>query len=222
MRLFLILIFLFTSALTVYSQQQQQRPFEGIITYVVKTDLKQPDHPYNKFYAQKYGDTLTVYFHKNGSERREYQHTGSLGLDYTIYNKINNEEYTKWQGVDSVFYKSSADTITRLDTLIAADTILILNNVCESIYVVKTNIYSGTVSRQTLYYSGDEFIPPHAYARRKANHYDKLFAQSASRFLRWNEDSKFTNISFEAISIEQTNVDPNLFIVPNGIAKVKL
>ncbi len=219
MRLHLFLLFLFV---TIYSAvAQRQQPFEGIITYVVKTELKQPDHPNNKFFTQKYGDTLTIYYHKNGSERREYQNTGELGLDFSIYNKINNEEYTKWNGVNSIFYTSSSDTISRLDTLIAADTASILNKVCASIYVVTTDIFTGDKSRQTLYYSGDEYIPEHAYTKRKAGHHDKLFAKSKSRFLRWDEDFKYMYVTFEAISVERKSTDPNLFIVPNGLSKVK-
>lgn len=217
---FLFLLFLCLMAISAFAQRQQ--PFEGIITYLVKTELKQEDHPYNKYYAQKYGDTLTVYYHKNGSERRNFSNTGPLGLDFMIYNKINNEQYSKWHSMDSVFYYGCAQAVTKLDTLVAGDTLIILGKTCPSIRTVATDINSGEVTRQTLYYSGEEYAPPHTYANRKDSHIYKMYAVSQSHFLRWDMDLKYTYVTFEAISIERTNVDPNLFIIPTGIAKVKM
>ncbi|MFK8057318.1 MAG: hypothetical protein AB8F78_14435 [Saprospiraceae bacterium] len=201
---------------------QRQQPFEGVITYLVKTELKDKDNPYNKFYAQRFGDTLKVYYHKNGSERTEFNNTGQLGTEWNIYNKINNEQYTKYNNIDSVFYGSSADTISRLDTLIGGDTLTILGKHCESLQIKSTNIFSGEIYRKTFYFSGEEHSPPHTYTQRKAEHLDKLYAESKSRFLRWEIDQKYIYATFEAISIEQIKVDPNLFIVPRGVTKIKM
>ena len=201
---------------------QRQMPFEGIITYIVKTEAKDKDNPYNKYYAQRYGDTLTVYYHKNGSERRVFNNTGPLGYDYIIYNKINNEQYNKHSGIDSIFYYNTTDTTSRVDTLIASDTMTIMGKNCQSIYFVSTSINSGESSRRTFYYSGEEFCPPRTYIQRKRGHMDKLYGVSQSKFLGWELDLKYIWARFEAISIERQNLDPNLFIAPNGIDKIRL
>lgn len=200
---------------------QPQRPFEGVITYLVTPEVKDKDNPYNKFYTQKYGDTLAVYYHKSGSERRVYNHTGSFGLEWEIYNKFSNERYSKWNGIDSVFYTSAADTSTRLLALNTGDTLTILDKPCTSLIAISMDIFTEKMNRQTLYFSSDEYIPPHAYKGRKYGHQDSLYAASESLFLRWDIDEKYVHVVYEAIAIEPLTVDPNLFIIPKGLSKIK-
>jgi len=215
--IFFATICFFTIALTA----QPTQPFEGVITYVVKTKVKQTDNPYNKYYTQKYGDTLTVYYHKNGSERKVYSNTGSLGLEWEIYNKINNETYSKWNDVDSVFYTSSADTSSALLPLVPDSTVTILGKTCTSFKALSIDLSSSKPKVQTLYYSGEEYITPAAYEKRKQGHLDKLYTKSESLFLRMDLDTKYVVVTFEAISISPETLDPNLFIIPNNLAKIK-
>lgn len=215
----LLFIVIWFSAVAMYAQPQQA--FEGVITYVVKTKVKQKDNPYNKYYTQKYGDTLTIYYHKNGSERKEYNNTGSLGLEWEIYNKINNETYSKWNDVDSVFYTSSADTSSALLPLVPDSTVTILGKTCTSFKALSIDLNSNKPKVQTLYYSGEEYITPAAYEKRKKGHFDKFYTKSESLFLRMDLDTKYVVVTFEAISIEKMNPDPNLFIIPNNLAKIK-
>jgi len=207
--------------ITISVLAQRPQPFEGVITYAVETALKQDSSSVNNHYAKKYGDTLTVYYSKNGSERREYQNTGSYGLEFVIYNKISNEEYTKWKDLDYVVYSSSADTVTRLDTLFVGDPNVILGDTCQSICIKTTDLKNGGSVRETLYYSGNEHIMPPAYLKRKARHLDKIYHKSQSLFLRRDLTINYANYSFTAISIERALVDPNLFIIPKGLTKNK-
>jgi len=212
---------LFFASLAITLSAQRPQPFEGIITYVVETTLKQDSSIVNKHYAQKYGDTLTVYYHKNGSERREYQHTGSYGLEYVIYNKINNEEYTKWYDLDYVVYQSAADSLTSIDSITYGNTAVILGDTCHSITTQFTLLKSGESERKTLYFSKNEHILPHAFSERKFGHYDNLYNSSKSIFRRLEFDMQHALITFTAISIERKQLDPNLFIIPKGLTKNK-
>ncbi len=215
--LFLLLFVFFALA----ASAQRPQPFEGIITYLVRTELKQDSNSVNKHYAQKYGDTLTVYYLKNGSERKEYNNTGPYGLEYEIFNKISNENYTKWHDLDYVVYASASDTLTQIDSLSSGELAFILGDTCRSISSKNTDLKTGDTSYTTQYFSGNEYILPHTYQKRKAGHFDKLYSMSESLFLQWIIDMQFATTTFTAISIERKPLDPNLFIISSRISKVK-
>jgi len=199
-----------------------QSPFTGVITYKVETILKYKDHPYNDYYAQKYGDTLRIYFAENGDQKREYYNTGGLGYDWMIYDQDKNEFYAKWHSMDSIFYYDCSELVTTLEEFKEGEEKLILGKKCKSIITKAFEPSGKETIIQKFYFSGKEYADPNNFKYFKDGYLDKIYAKSKSHFLRWEIDLKYIYVIFEATEIKKKEIGATYFTIPDSIKLVKL
>lgn len=71
--------------ITICSNLCAQKNFEGKILF--KTDISIPDSAKDvkMKLQQKYGDSLEIYYSKNGNFKRQYLNSGNSGNDYQLY-----------------------------------------------------------------------------------------------------------------------------------------
>ncbi|MFK7770927.1 MAG: hypothetical protein AB8F94_02265 [Saprospiraceae bacterium] len=213
MKKFLSLLTL-CSIFTTFSLAQE--PFEGIITYKVETTLKYKGHPYNQYYSTKYGDTIKMHIHKNGSIKREYFNSGKLGLDWTIYDSIKNIEYAKWHSMDSIFFYECSEVVTELKELKRDKDTLIQGKNCISITAKEYEPKGKENVIKKFYFSGDESLAPNVYSKYKDGYMDRIYNLSKSHFIRKEMDLKFTYLIFDAVEIKEQVIDLKKFEIPVG------
>ncbi len=213
MNKFLSLIILF-SIFT--SSSLAQEPFEGVITYKVETTLKYKDHPYNEYYSTKYGDTIKMYIHKNGSMKREYFNSGKTGIDWSIYDSKKNIEYVKWHSMDSIFFYECSETFTELKELKRNKDTLIQGKNCISITAKEYEPKEKENVIKKLYFTGDETLAPNVYSKYKDGYMDRIYDLSQSHFIRREMDLKFIYLVFDAVEIKKELIDFKKFEIPAG------
>jgi hypothetical protein len=218
--LFVILV-LFALIVCVPFNLSSQNLFEGKITYQVSLKLKQENHPYNVYFKQKFGDTVVVYINKDGSQKRTYKGSGELGLDWSIYDRKENQYYSKWHSMDSIFYYDCDSTITKLDKIYQGKSETILGDKCKALVVESYESRGDEKIKQTFYYCGKEKVDKNAYSDFKDGYLDKVYKKSKSHLRKWVFEQKFIIVTFEAIKIEWENVDKTTFKISKGIIKIK-
>ena len=199
-----------------------QTPFEGIITYKVETVLKEKNSPYNDYFSKKYGDTLKIYYAENGNIKREYYNSGELGLDWSMYIYDNNQEYTKWHSMDSIFYFDCSELMTQLIKFEERDRKTIMGKECNSLFVEAYEPNGDEILIQQFYFSGEEYVSPKVFENYKDGYLDLVYKKSKSHFLRKEMNLKYVHVVFEAIEIKKVKLSPSLFKVPKDLDMVKM
>lgn len=198
-------IILFT---LLYLQGFCQEIFEGVIKYSVNVELYQENHPWNNYLAKKWGDTLVVYHDDSGSYKKEYLGSEPLGLDWNFYNKKENNFYTKYYSMDTIFYYSCSTITFNFISLLEGDSITIKGQQYPSIVLEFSNPKGEETAKEICYYDPELKLDPKNYLNFKDGFLDKIYQKTKAHFIQWSiEEKGLYKATFTAVEIKREKVN---------------
>lgn len=213
-----ILIFLIAS-LFPKDTQINNKTFEGVITYKVKTEILKPDK-YSEYIKGKYGTSMKFYWNDEGDLLRQ-TFGNEIGLDYSLYINKENTFYNKYKGIDTLYYYNGSEKTEKIIESKESKTETILNQKCKKIELKIKNIQFGEEYIMEYHYSGKPKINYELYEKINDGFASLLYKKAKSPFLKFKLTFDKYNMTYTAIEIEEIEVDDKLFIVNDGLPRKK-
>lgn len=202
---------------TGYSQEY----FEGKIVYEVEVKLKQENHPNNEYLKDKWGDTLIIYHHLDGFQKRKFLNSGLHGYDWNIYDPERNEYYAKWHNLDTVYYYDCGTSVTDFISLKNGESKQIMDQKCRSIVLESYHPFSKQKSFSKLYYADGLKMDPRNYERFIDSHLNEIYEATKSHIVEWTIELSLCTVRFTAIEIEHIDLANDFFGLPDDIPRKK-
>lgn len=194
-----------------------QESFEGIVTYKVEVEITNKDLPYQDYFIQKYGDSLQVFYSKEGNIFRQYHNTGPKGYDFHAYLIKNNHYYGKWKNLDTIYHYDAIDPAIELVEIKKGRSIEILGQKCRSVVMKMYDPRGEQNVIQYMYYSGKPYLDPLLFENLKDMHTNRYHEISKSVPLKMVMDLDGYILRMTALKVEEIPVDPSRFTIPEGI-----
>ena len=194
-----------------------QESFEGKITYKVEVELKYVNHDWNDHLSKKWGDTLEVYHHEEGFQKRIYKNSFPNGFSFNIYDVRKNEYYVKWHSIDTIYFYGCSEMATDFVSIEEMDSKEILGKESKSVLMkMYTRMSKDTIEARYFY---DENIPmnPDNYKQFKDTHLDVLYETIKGHIMEWSIDTDICKITFTAIKVEEMDMPIDFFRIPENI-----
>ncbi|EZH73546.1 hypothetical protein ATO12_16545 [Aquimarina atlantica] len=209
----LITILFFASFSTV------KKSFEGVITYKVETKFKKNDVPHRDYLEQKFGDTLKVYYNKNGDIFKKYLNTGEKGYDFNLYLNSNNHYYAKWKNLDTIYHYNVSEQALEFVNKTSGKSEQILGKSCDYIQIEGFEPSGKQKVIQKYSYSGFPYLEPELFKNFKDFYTYDLIKEAKSPFMKMELDLGDFIVIYTAIQIEPKELHQNIFVIPNDIPK---
>ncbi|MCT4561813.1 MAG: hypothetical protein N4A41_10595 [Crocinitomicaceae bacterium] len=104
------------------------------LVFTTEVTLLQDLESYKEEYLiNKYGDSVTLTFHPNGSLRWDYYGGYGWGLEYSIFDQPSNLYYTKYKGIDTLYYYNFEENSLLLKSRVRISDTLIGNVPCRAV-----------------------------------------------------------------------------------------
>ncbi len=211
---FLILAFFLCYYVNLNSQDTFVQ-FEGIIVYKSKVEILKQDQ-FSDYLLKKYGTEMVFTVNDNGDFRRDTK-GNDVGLHYSISKLNTTTNYTKYHGFDTLYTYSSAILYDSLLTLEAGPRDTILDIPCESIFAYMKIPETGEYYSVEFYYAGYPSLDPELYKNFKDGLADVLYSISKSFFLKQTITLPSFSITYEAIKVEEKEIDEKEFLIPKDV-----
>ena len=201
--------------ITISSLGQTQNSFEGIITYKVSVNFIENDSPDKEYFEQKYGDTLKVYFNKNGDIFKKIIGSGEYGYDFNLYLNRENNYYAKWKNLDTLYYYNvSEENLTELSRETGR-----IDDKINYFKIKGIEPNSRQIVTQKFYYTGSPYLNGKLFQKFSDFFTDEYYQLSNSPFLKLELDLGNHIITYEAVKIESKKLDDSIFTFPSSIPK---
>ena len=212
--IFLNVVFLLTTAVSI---AQKKESFEGIITYKVSTEFKEENFPDQEYFEGKYGDTLKVYYNKNGDLYKKVIGSGEFGYDFNLYVNKENNYYSKWKSLDTLYYYNvSEETLNEISRENGE-----INEKTSYFTIKGVEPNSGQIITQTFYYTGSPYVKKDLFLNFFDFFTNDFYKLSNSAFQKLELDLGNHTVTYEALKIESKELDNRLFSVPSDLPKKK-
>ena len=195
-----------------------QGSFEGVITYKVDVVFTNKDLPYREYFEQKFGDSLEVFYSKKGDILRKFHNAGERGYDFNLYLNSNNNYYSKWKNLDTIYYYQANDPFIKLISIDTGNQDQILGYTCNSIVVKGIDTIGQQKVIQTYYYSGEPYLDPELFQNYKDFYAYDIFKRTESPFLKLELDLDGYIVTYTAIKIEHKSLNKKQFDLPIDFA----
>ncbi|MFK7747786.1 MAG: hypothetical protein AB8B65_05325 [Kordia sp.] len=198
-----------------------QETFEGVITYKIELTFKKEDVPNKAYIAQKFGDTLKIFYNKKGDIHKKYIGSGAQGYDFHTYKTNTNNFYAKWENIDTLYHYNVNENILTFLSKESGTSEAILNKPSKYIlikgYVAETN----EMVHQKFYYTGFPYLNPALFKNFKEFFLDEILKTSKSPFLKKTLEMDDFIITYTVIKIERKFLSPKIFKLPKNIPQKK-
>ena len=209
-----ILILLFFST---YISLFSQGLFEGKIKYAVSVETFQDDHPWNKYLEKKWGDTLVVSHSKDGFQKRDYINSFPQGFSWTIYNPINNNFYSKWHSLDTIYHYNCIDRFSTLEKFGEIKEVEINGEKYKMIELVTKNPTYGNEVRFKYYFDEKLKMNSEFYKNYRDGFFDLLYKKTNSHLIGWTQtEVEVYKVTFKAVEFIEERMDGEVFKIPKG------
>ena len=206
-----LLLFLFFSFNCLYSQSS----FEGLIKY--KTSIEYTDAFDNKIkkgVLNKYGDSLTIFYSKEGFFKRVFHNTGYRGNDFVIYNPQLGTLNHKYNGVKSINVDTTINNSLSLEKITKVENEKIMDLDCHCYeYEAKSIRTSDLVVLKYCFSSLTPFLNCNLFSKHKDFFMSDFFKLANRPYLKLEMKFKFNTITFTAYNIIESKLDANTFKV---------
>lgn len=201
-----------------------QKPFEGIITFKVTTVVKPhiTDDAYIDYYQNKYGDSIKIYYSKDGMQAKQYFGKSEAGFEWRIYDSRKNIEYAKWKGIDTIYRSDAGVPFGELRSISDGPVDTVLGKLANSVTVTTYDPVGDETMTITYFYSGEETITPGVYSKIRDGWVNEVYERSGSHFIKFIMDLLPFVVTMEAMRIEPGKVDPRNFLIPQELPQKNL
>lgn len=208
----------------VVAQDEQNKSFEGIITYKVEVEFKDNiPIKYKEYLRQKRGHTMLAYYDSKGNIYKDFPYSGGNGLDFHIYNSQKQEFYAKYKHLDTLyFYDTSENMLKLLDKKKGETNDEILGQKCS--FIEFSGIIPKTKERVRLkfWYSGKPYLNPNLFKGFKDFYNSEFFKISKSPFLKLILELDYHSEIYTVINIEEKKLNDSIFTIPRDYIRKKL
>jgi hypothetical protein len=196
------------------NNKKERNDFEGIVTYKIIED---------DFYKNRsYGDTMRLYY-SHGNVIKEYN--GKLPvLRKEIFLGSSNKYYMKIGDNDTLYGYDlkQNNSVTTGTSNVDKDTIILghtCNKIGFDIHYTNPDLFTYCF----FWYSPDVLrIDPQYFKDWKFGNFDQFINQSGCLYLKFQgsikylSQNKFVTRTYEAVSIEEKKLDPEIFSIENA------
>lgn len=176
-----------------------------------------------EYLQQKFGDSVAMSFREDGSIRWDYYGKGKVGLEYALFDHSSNLYYTKWKGIDSLYYYDFGKNALLLEEKKSiADTVIDGISCRSLVYQCFASDVSGVPIKHTLFYNADTLqLDKKKYAGWKDFFMDDFFNESGTFYLARVLEQPGHRL-FQRLVANYTSyaMDPKAFEVPKNISLV--
>ncbi|MGH1383377.1 hypothetical protein [Kordia sp.] len=198
-----------------------QESFEGIITYKIELTFKKKNVEHKDYIAQKFGDTLQVFYNKKGDVHKKYLGSGARGYDFHTYIASTNNYYAKWKNLDTLYYYNVQENVLKFVSRESGISDPIFNKLANYITIKGYEPLGDEMVTQKFYYTGFPYINPELFKNFKEFFSYDFLKTTKSPFLKKVLDLKTFIVTFTAIKVERKFLSPKLFKLPPNIPRKK-
>jgi hypothetical protein len=191
---------------------EAQQSFEGLIKF--KTEVSDAKSEFKQKLIEKYGDSLIVYYSKDGSLRRQYLNSAKDGNDIQIYDSKNgilylkNKTSTKFDSLDV-----KINSITKLISTKKIRNEKIMDLDCECIEFIGQSKYNQNVVINYCYNLKTPKVDYNFFAKHNDFFLNDYFKNSKRPYLKFSIQTSKFKISQLATEIKPMKIKNDLFTV---------
>ncbi|WP_395061982.1 hypothetical protein [Flavobacterium sp.] len=189
-----------------------QKSFEGIVkfkTEITITDSFNEDLKQNL--QKKYGDSLLVYYSKNGNIKREYLNSKEFGNDIQIFNSDTGEMIFVKKNIEKILKVDMQQNTLKLLSKRKISNEIIMNLDCECFEYVALSKTNEKLIINYCYSSATPRIDYKLYEKYKDFFMDEYFQTTERPYLKYSMQTKKSKLTFIATNIEEKILDINEF-----------
>ncbi|WP_299680841.1 hypothetical protein [uncultured Dokdonia sp.] len=195
----------------------KNKSFEGVITY--KTDIKfiNENIKFRAYHEGKFGDTLKVYYNKEGDIFKKYYNTGDQGYDFNLYVNSKNNYYSKWKNLDTIYHYNVSEQSLEFISSTTGTSENILGKECKYIQIEAYEPKGKQSVIQKYYYSGFPYLDPELFKGFEDFYTNSFMDTAKSPFMKMELDLGDYIVTYTAVKIESKTVSLSKFQLPKGI-----
>ena len=212
-------LILLISIFTLTSFSTHKKSFEGIITYKTEIRFKKENFQYRDYFEQKFGDTLKVFYNKNGDIFKKFLNTGDRGYDFNLYLNSNNHYYAKWKNLDTIYHYNVSEQTLDFVNKTTGQSEKILGKECDFIQIEGFEPHGKQTVIQKYSYSGFPYLDSDLFKNFSDFYTNYLIEKAKSPFMKMELDLGDYVVTYTAINIEPKKLKENIFELPNDIPK---
>lgn len=207
--------------LLTFGTNSAQETFEGVITYSVDVSFKGESVEYRDYFAQKYGDTVKVFYNKKGDIYKKIIGSGKMGYDFNLYKQNENNYYAKWKNLDTLYYYNVSEQNLEVISTENGESNDSVDSETSVLIIKARDPKGGQYVTQTFYYNGEPYINPELYEKFKDFFTYDYYKKAKSPYMKLELDLGSHVVTYTAINIQRTEVGSKIFEVPKEIPKKK-
>lgn len=207
--LLFMLTFILCGTTTVVSAQEF---FEGKIVYEISHEAKDSSFDVNRILNHPATQSTLIF--KSG----RWVNAPNAGIiDFGYFNWMDNRQYYKFIGVDSLVYDDYSTLTTEMEPIITQraeyniDTILGL--ICNRLILQTKNM------TLTIVYHPSIAVNPRWFSKTKGGYYDRIYAHTKSLYLMSIVETARYKSMDKAISIEKMEISDDYFDSKDALSK---
>lgn len=190
----------------------KKKIFEGSITYKI-TVSSPKNSPFVADFQYELGDTCLIFFKDGNCVVQSNGHPNTN----IIYIASSNLEYTKMDGIDTLFVDDAATKFGELiGTKAESSDEYVLGKACK-----KFNINTSDRDYE-FYYSPDYYLPPTTFSKYLMGYANVYYKNCQAPFLKRISKGNAFIITYEAIEIHEEQVSESLFQLPTHLPQASV
>lgn len=198
-----------------------QESFEGVITYAVSISFKNGNVEHLDYFAQKYGDTVKVFYNKKGDIYKNIIGSGGYGYEYILYKQDENNYYTKWKNLDTLYHYNVSEQNLEIISTESGESKELFNRKSHYLSFKAQEPRSKQLVSQTFYYNGEPYINPELFKDFIDFFTFDFFKKSQSPYMILELDLDSHLVTYKAVNIEFKEIKDKIFEVPSYLPKKK-